>query len=235
MAQVEQLLKYQQVDYELIKIEQEASNSEERKNYVQAKKFLEKAAEKLDALDAKARELNALLNELNGKYSEIAETLGEFDNMDELLEGGAEISFYKKNVLQLLDTLRTLKAEIANLNKSVKEADEEYRALKKKTLSVQEQYNTEYSVKYKAYMESKKAEMATVAEKLESLARDIDAEVLKKYKIKRSERIFPILCAVKNGRCSKCGNELSLSGKEKIESGSVIECDGCRRFLFKEQ
>ncbi len=235
MAQLEQLLQYQQVDSELLKIEQEASSSDERKNYVQAKKFLEKAAEKLDGLDAKARELTALANELNAKYAEIAETLGEFDNVDELLDGGAEISFYKKNVLQLLDTLRALKSEINGLNKSVKEADEEYRALKKKTLAVQEQYNTEFSVKYKAYVEAKKAEMAKIAAKLESIAKSIDAEVLKKYKIKRSERIFPILCAEKNGRCPKCGTELSLKGKEQIVSGEVIECDGCRRFLFKDK
>ncbi len=233
MAQIEKLLEYQQIDSKLLGIEQEAANSKERKEYAQAKSFLNKAAEKLDAMNAKAKELTSLLDELNVKYAEISETLNDFDNVDELVEGGAEISFYKKNVLQLIERLRAIKTEVANLSKAIKDSDTEYKNLKKKTLSVQEQYNTELASKYKAYMEEKKSEMAQINKELEKIAGGIDEEVLKKYKIKRSERIFPIICAVKDGRCSKCGTELSLKGKEEISGGKVIECDGCRRFLYK--
>ena len=109
MAQIEKLLEYQQIDSKLLGIEQEAANSKERKEYAQAKSFLNKAAEKLDAMNAKAKELTSLLDELNVKYAEISETLNDFDNVDELVEGGAEISFYKKNVLQLIERLRAIK------------------------------------------------------------------------------------------------------------------------------
>ena len=37
MSNIEKLLKYQQEDEKLIRLEQEAASSEERKNYVQAK------------------------------------------------------------------------------------------------------------------------------------------------------------------------------------------------------
>ena len=57
MSQIEQLLKYQKEDEKLIKLEQEAASSEERKKYVQAKNFMTKAPEKLDQIDAKAAEL----------------------------------------------------------------------------------------------------------------------------------------------------------------------------------
>ena len=231
---IEQLLKYQQKDSELLKIESEAANSEERKNYVQAKNFLTKAPEKLLSLDAKAKELTALLDDLNKKYDEISETLSDFDNVDELVDGGADVSFYKKNVLQITERLRSIKAEVAALTKSIKDADEEYQGMKKKTISVQKQY-AEYQEVYKKYKESKVAEMSAVQKELEKLAKDIDPEVMRKYQVKRSERIFPILCAEKGGRCSKCGTELTLIGKEKISSGSVTECDNCHRILYKEQ
>ena len=78
MSNVDKLLKYQETDEKLLRLEREASNSEERKNFVQAKNFLTKAPEKLDALDAKARELETLLSELNAKYAEIAEELSDF-------------------------------------------------------------------------------------------------------------------------------------------------------------
>ena len=50
-------------------------------------------------MDAKAQEIYVRLDELNKKYGELADTLKDFDNIDELVEGGADISFYKKSVL----------------------------------------------------------------------------------------------------------------------------------------
>ncbi len=234
MAQVDQLLKYQQEDSKLLKIEQEAAASEERKNFIQTKSFLNKASEKLDSLEAKALELKSILEKLNGQYKEISETLNDFENLDELVDGGADISFYKKNVLQLTERLKSIRQEINSLTKSIKDSDEEYQTLKKKVLSAQKQY-PEYAEIYKKYKALKEEEMASVKAELEKLGKSIDSEIMARYQAKRSERIFPILCSVKGGRCSKCGTELSLVGKEKIESGSAYECDNCHRFLYKEQ
>ncbi len=233
MAQVEKLLKYQQTDEKMLALEKETSQSEERKNFVQAKAFLTKAPEKLEALEAKAVELNALLDKLNKKYEEIYEPLADFDHMDELIDGGADISFYKKNVLQITEKLKSIKSEVSALSKSIKDADEEYQSMKKKTISVQKQY-AEYSEVYKKYKESKLTEVNKVKKELDVLAKEIDPEVMRKYEEKRSERIFPILCPVKSGRCSKCGNELSLVGKEKLSGGGVTECENCHRILYNE-
>ena len=233
MAKIELLLKYQTEDSKLLQIEREAANSEEWKNYSQTKSFLTKAPEKLEAMDAKAQEIYVRLDELNKKYGELADTLKDFDNIDELVEGGADISFYKKNISQITDKLKAIKSEMNALVKSVKEADEEYQNLKKKTISVQKQY-TEFSAKYQEYKKGKLAEMEAVRSELKKLSGGIDAEVMKRYEVKRSERIFPIICAVKNDRCSKCGMELSIVGKEKINGGEVTECENCHRFLYKE-
>ena len=70
MSQIEQLLKYQQEDEKLIKLEQEAASSEERKNYVQAKNFMVKAPEKLEQIDNKAAELEAMASRLSRAYEE---------------------------------------------------------------------------------------------------------------------------------------------------------------------
>ena len=46
MAKVEKLLKYQAEDSKLLNIEREAANSEQWKNYSQAKSFLTKAPDR---------------------------------------------------------------------------------------------------------------------------------------------------------------------------------------------
>lgn len=232
MAQVEQLLKYQEEDSKLLKIEQETANSEERKKFVQTKNFLTKASEKLDQMENRAQELTALLDKLNKKYDEIVETLKDFEHLDELVEEGANISFYKKNALQIAERLKSLKAEISQLSASVKDAGEEYQTLKKKVLAAQKQF-PEYQEAYHSYKKTRQEETTAISRELEKLAKGIDPEVLKKYQVKRSERIFPIICALNGDRCSKCGMELSIAGKEVVSSGKVIECENCHRFLYK--
>ena len=233
MSQIEQLLKYQQEDEKLIKLEQEAASSEERKNYVQAKNFMVKAPEKLEQIDNKAAELEAMASRLSRAYEELAEALKDFDALDEMVEEGANVSFYKKSALSLQEKIKSLKGEINALTANVKSVDEEYKALKKKVISMQKQYKESHAV-YTAYKEQKKKEMAVIEAELKELAKSIDPAIFAKYQTKRSERIFPIICEVKADRCSKCGIELSLAGKESLASREVVECENCHRFLYKK-
>ncbi len=231
MSQITQLLMYQKKDAELLEIEKEVANSEERKKYVQTKSFIKKASEKLDQLEGKSQELLALMERLNKKYAEITDVLKDFEHLDELVDGGADISFYQRNASQITDNIKTLKADIANLSALAKETAEEYQTLKKKVIAAQKQYPAAQEA-YQQYNNSKKAAASAISAELEEIAKGLDEEVLRKYQTKRSERIFPILCEIKADRCSKCGMELSIAGKEIVASGKVIECENCHRILY---
>ena len=150
-----------------------------------------------------------------------------------MVEEGANVSFYKKSALSLQEKIKSLKSEINALTANVKSVDEEYKALKKKVISMQKQYKESHAV-YTAYKEQKKKEMAVIEAELKELAKSIDPAIFAKYQTKRSERIFPIICEVKADRCSKCGIELSLAGKESLASREVVECENCHRFLYKK-
>ncbi len=231
MSQIKQLLMYQQKDAELLAIEKEVANSEERKKYVQTKNFIKKASEKLDQLEGKSQELLGLMERLNKKYAEITDVLKDFEHLDELVDGGADISFYQRNASQITDTIKTLKADIANLSALAKETAEEYQTLKKKVIAAQKQYPVAQEA-YQEYNNSKKAAMNAISAELNEIAKGLEEEVLRKYQTKRSERIFPIICEIKADRCSKCGMELSIAGKEIVASGKVIECENCHRILY---
>lgn len=233
MSQISQLLLYQEKDSELLKLEQEVSASDERKKFMQTQSFMKKASEKLDQLDAKSSGLLARLEALEQNYKEIAETLKDFEHLDELVEEGADLSFYQRNAVKIAENLKDLKAEINTLIAAAKEATEEYQTLKKKVIATQKQI-PEIDAAYKAFKKTKQAAMDNVSAELNSLASSIDPEVLRKYQVKRSERIFPIICEIKDDRCSKCGTELSVADKDKTAGGNVIECEYCHRFLYKK-
>ncbi len=232
MSQIEQLLLYQQKDSELLKIEQEIAGSEERKKFMQTQSFMKKASDKLDQLEAKSQQMLSRLEGLNKRYEEISETLKDFEHLDELVEGGADLSFYKRNATQISEQLKSLKAEISALIAAAKETTDEYQSLKKKVLSAQKQY-PELKSAYQTYKQSKQSAADVISAELNKLAKNIDEDVLRRYQAKRSERIFPILCEIKADRCSKCGIELSIADKDKVSSGKVVECENCHRILYK--
>ncbi|MGN0804216.1 MAG: zinc ribbon domain-containing protein [Candidatus Coproplasma sp.] len=233
MSQISQLLLYQDKDSELLKIEQEIAGSEERKKYVQTRNFMKKASEKLDQLEAKSKELIARVNSLEEQYKEISDTLKDFEHIDELLNGGGDLSFYQRNAGQIAEELKSLKGDIATLATTAKTATEDYQNLKKKVLSTQKQY-PEVETAYQNLKNERKGTIDTINKELDELAKGIDPEILKKYLAKRSERIFPIICEITADRCSKCGIELSIADKDKVSAGNVVECENCHRFLYKK-
>ena len=234
MAQLQAILKYQEIDAKIYKIEREVAGSEERKEYGKVKKFLEVAPEKLDALEAKARGLRSEADELLKQYTRLEETLKDFDNIDELVTGGADISFYKKKAQTKVEQLKKMKADLGVLVAAIKETDEEYQKLKKQVLSI-EKKAPEISKKYKELKAAKDAEKKPFEEELSTIEKEIPAQMLDVYKMKRKEKIFPVVGQIMGGRCPYCSMDLPIAAKSKLSGGGWIECENhiCNRILFE--
>ena len=139
MSYLQAILKYQSIDGKLAKLENELAESEERKKYAKLRKFLKTAPEKLDSLETKAVSLKAEAAALTKKYEQVETQLGDFENLDELISGGADIAFYKKKAQSVAEQLRKLKADLNALAASIKATDAEYQDLKKKVIAAQKQ------------------------------------------------------------------------------------------------
>ena len=234
MAQLQVILKYQEVDAKIYKIERELSGSEERKEYVKVKKFLESAPEKLDALEIKAKSLRAEAEELMRQYERLEETLKDFDNLDELVSSGADISFYRKKAQSKIEQLRKMKADLNNLIAAIKATDEEYQQLKKQVLAIEKKAPEVYK-KYKELKAAKDAEKKPYEEQLATLEASIPPEFLEVYKTKRKEKIFPVVGQIVGGRCPYCSMDLPIAARNKLSGGGWIECENhiCNRILFE--
>lgn len=232
MAVSKELLEYQEVDAQLRKIEQEISASEERKKFIQAKKFMETAADKLEAQDKRACELKELASGLVSEYQEISRAISEYSDIDEMVEAGGDASFYKKNVQALSDKVRTLKNELTKLLADIESACDEYQRLKKQTIAMQKQYK-EFNEKFKALKNSRSEEAQKITARLEEIGANIPPEILEGYKTKRRDRIFPVVVALKDGRCV-CGMDFAIAQQSALAGGNVIECEHCRRYIYQE-
>lgn len=231
MSQLQAILKYQEIDTKLYKLERELASSEERKEYVKFKKFLETAPEKLDAMEVKANSLKTEAAEITKKYEKAEGTLKDFEHLDELVTDGADIAFYKKNVQAIVEQLKKLKSDLTTLINNIKAVDSEYQKLKKQVISAQKQYQ-EAAEKYKAVKTSKDAEKKEIEKVLADLCKEVPEELMTIYQTKRKERIFPVVGEIVGNRCPFCSMEPPLAARSKISGGGRIECDNCHRIIF---
>ena len=231
MTQLQALLNYQEADKKLYKMERDLAASEERKEYLKLKKFLEGAPEKLDSLEVKALSLTAEVETLEKKYAQVETTLSDFENLEELVKGGADIAFYKKKAQAKVEQLKKIRADINALTVAIKETDAEYKKLKKQVITAQKQY-PEVSEKYKAVKSAQDAERKAVEKELTALSAEVAPEMLAKYQTKRKEKLFPIVGQLYGGRCPFCSMEPPLAAKSKLSDG--IDCDNCHRIIFGE-
>ena len=232
MSVMSELLEYQNVDAQLRKIEQEVASSEEQKKYAQANKFMKSAPERFEAQDRRAAELMALREDLARRAEDISRQIAEYAELDEMVEEGGDISFYKKNAQALLERLRALKGELQRLNADIAATVEEYERFKKQGSAMQKQYK-EYKVKRDELVASRKEEVKKLQARLAEIAKNIPAEILQKYLQKRRENIFPIVVPL-NGSMCVCGMDFPLALSNRLEGGNVVECEHCRRFVYKK-
>ncbi len=227
-----ELLEYQKVDGSLRKIEQEIASSEERKKYLQARKVMKTALDKLDALDRHAAELIRLREELSAKAEETSKKLEEYDEIDELLDEGADVAFYKKNAQGLLEHLRSVKAELTKLLSEIDAITAEYKKLMEQGKQANKVYK-ENKEKAEKIEGSHAGDMKEIKAKLAEIGKNIDPKILEYYNSKRKEGIFPVVVPLSDWMCV-CGVELPLLHRSELAGGNMIECEHCRRLIYKQ-
>lgn len=233
MSQLQAILKYQETDKKLYALERELQTSNERKEYVKQRKFLEGAAEKLDAFEQKAKQLAAMSTELSKAYLAFEENLKEYENLDELLSSGADVSFYKKNALAMQEQVKKIRADLTKLTAEINATDAEYKKLKSQVVSAQKLYK-DAQAKYGEVKASKDDERKSIEAELSSLAKDIEKETMEKYLNKRKEKIFPVVGQIQDNRCPFCGMAPPIAAINSLGAGKTIECENCRRVIYKE-
>ncbi len=229
---LQDLLEYQKTDAKLRDIEQKIGTSDERKKFIQAKKFVDAALEKIDSQDKRAAELAAMRDDLEARCAEFMKQIEEYSDLEEMVEGGGDLGFYKKNALALLDRIRSVKAELNKIASESNAVFEEFKALRDQ-VSKKQAEKEEYKAKYDQLKTQYEGEVKEIQVRLDEIASKFKPRILEKYRAKRKEGIFPIFVPLTDGRCI-CGMDLSLAQQGKLSGGGVIECEHCRRFIYNK-
>ena len=85
----------------------------------------------------------------------------------------------------------------------------------------------------KVLIDNKKDEMDKLNKELLVLRKKVDPALMESYDKKRKEKLFPIIFEAKEDVCGACSMNLSMIDIAKLKNGEIIECDNCRRLLYK--
>ncbi|MBR2903079.1 MAG: hypothetical protein IKC37_00350 [Clostridia bacterium] len=229
---IQAILNYQQIDQKLYKLERELASCDERKEYVKLKKYMENAEEKLDSLETKAAALKAEAIELSKHYLSAEETLKEFEHLDELIAGGADIAFYKKKAQAIMDQMRKIRADMTALTKNIEETSAEYQDLKAKVIENQKKY-VEAKAKYKDAKDARADEKAAIEADLAEAAKGVDEGLLNLYLTKRKEKLFPVVGQLNDKRCPFCSMDVPIASQSALSGGGTIECEHCHHIIYQ--
>lgn len=231
---IEALLKYQEADKKLRKIELELAGSEERKKAVSARKYLDGVEETIAKLEARAAELDSAFNAATSELAKMREQEEEFSSAFDNISDEGSAGYLVKKTDEILAKIKQLSQEVNRISGEIQAVLKDYAVLKNNTKTAQAQY-AEYGKKYNELKASKKEETESIEKELALLKKDVDPALMERYLKKRAEKIFPIVYEIKGNVCGACNMELSMAELSKLKNGEILECEQCRRLLYKSQ
>ncbi len=233
MSTIEKILAYQDEDKKLFDIEKQLNECAARQNGIKAQRFLRGVSETLAGLDAKSQELCAAYAQATAALEDLKDDNAEFSAIAEKVQDEKELSYLKSKADELIKSLNELAVKVQKIKQEMNELAVSYGKFKKETVYYQDLYKKSGD-EYGALKEKFAPERKEIEKKLEKLEKEVPADVMQKYKEKRKDKHFPIVYKINGSYCSACGTGLSKSVLDKLEKdGALIECENCRRLIFK--
>ncbi len=230
---IEKLLEYQKVDAQAKEIEKTLAESEDRKKYAVAKKYLEGVADNVNKLDSRAAELLSAYQQVTDAQIKLKEQEKELSQAFEESNDENSISYLLKKADELISKIKALGKQATGIEQEIKAVFEEYGVIKNKTKAAQEQYKV-YREKYIALQNSLKAQKDKIDGELDSLKGAVDGALMETYLKKRAGKMYPIVYEIRGNSCGACNMELSGAELDKLKKGQVVECGNCGRMLYKK-
>ncbi len=230
---IEKLLKYQEADAQAREIEKTLGESEDRKKYAVAKKYLDGVVDSVNKLDLRASELLSAYEQATDAQIKLKEQEKELSIAFSESNDENSINFLLKKAEELIAKIKALGKQATSIEQEIKAVAEEYSAIVKKTKAAQEQYKV-YFEKYNELKKSLKDKKDAVDAELEKLKGAVDGSLMETYLKKRAGKMYPIVYEIRGNSCGACNMELSGAELDKLKKREVIECGNCGRMLYKK-
>lgn len=227
---IQEILKYQEIDGNLRKLENELASLPERKKAAEMQNSLKDGQSRLIVLEQNAQKATENFAKAKAYYEDIvikvealSKSISEAD-----LEKVKELQKAKANFYQMMDKLEK---ELVRINTQLTMVNNEYNSIIKNAKNAKSQLDV-LKVKFAESKQKLEPQIEKLKNELEKQSQKIDKNVLEKYKAKRESK-FPVFVKNINGTCGGCRMAISASKMRDFNSSDYIECENCGRIITK--
>lgn len=230
-----ELYKYQQLDIELKKIEKKFTGSEYNKKIHASKETAKKSQMRMLAINEEAKKLTEEINKITQVKAKGLELVKKYTetNLDNLQEKDCiDIVNKIKPIMKNLDELIT---RLNILENSMKKYLEEFDSCKKQVISSKKVFD-ENKVELDKLKQEVEPETVGIKEAMLKQEKNINPELLQKYKNAKREGVFPVIVKLTDGKsCGYCRMAQSIHKLDDIKTKGYTECEQCHRINIQDE
>lgn len=227
------ILKIQQLESEIRKLQSSANNSRENALYEQLKENRKVVRDNINRIESNANALAKQFEQMTARY--------------EQLNAKSEITAKQKpemvgasNIGNLVEDANYLTGELAKLEQKMRELnDKASRLVNEFNMAMAEFRELKFKQdKMKKIVDDKKAtvlpEIADKQAEIKKLEAGVDKAMYEKYKTLRDDNIFPVFVHLRGNRCGGCQMEQSLNFIQKLKQKGMLPCEECRCIILAD-
>ena len=229
----EKLLEYQKLDGEILSLKRSLEKDEAKMSLNKVVAMVKDSQQKLLELENKAKTLIDDFNSSKASYEESYNKISELSKIDANKLNEDEVSKEIDEALKVLNNLSFLERNLSMQAEAVNSIIKNFEACRNNIVSLKQKYK---ELKEKVDENASKIEpkILEIKTKMGALEKQIDANILGKYKHLRQDRIFPAFVPLNNNACGGCSMEIPAALMNKLKENGYLECEQCRRYIYLE-
>ena len=226
---MKELYKYQEKDMELKKIEKKVNNSEFMKNINSSKSIAKKCQNRMLEINLESKKIFDEISKINSVKTKGLDLVQKYLNTD-------TAKLDEKSVLELVNKIKPIKKNLeelilrlSSLQKKMEALLNEFNDCKKQIIS-SKKIHDENKIKLDALQKNIEPELEKAKQELSKQEKNVNPELLQKYRNAKREGVFPVLVKLIDGKnCGYCRVEQPIHKLEKMKITGYTECEQCHR------
>ncbi len=229
-----ELLEYQKLDIELIKLKKEEKNSNSTESVEKLNATIKDCQNKILDLEEKSKDLLTSFEKLMEVQKKGLNLVDRYKNLDVENMSEDELKDYESKISQTAKQLAELENRLLSNNQQIKQVVMDYRNYRKQLLDAKDM-KEDLKKNSEDKKEQQNPEIENINQKKLELEKLIEKNKLEKYKLMKKDGIFPVLVPLVDKRCGGCRVELSSVALDKLKNDGIGECEQCGRIIYTDK
>lgn len=227
----ENIIEYQKLDGKILTLKRNFETSQDKKMLNQVISLVKDSQAKLIELESRAKialnEFEQNKKDYNALYEQL-KALSKVDaNSFDEQKAQAELDKINKLTQTLSAMERALSSQAENVNSIIKN----FEVCRNNIMTYKQKYK-ESKEKVDALQASLAPQVEQIKKQMVTLEKQIDANLLSKYKHLRQDKIFPVFVPLNSNACGGCSMALPAALMNKLKENGYLECEQCRRYIY---